>query len=126
MRTCARARSPRRPTARAAGSPPTGSRRCPRPSAPNLLRRMATVREIMETDVPTVHPTDTLEDVVRTMRRHELPAIPVVNEGGRCVGMISEGDLVIRGEEADIHLPHVIELWGGVVFLESTKRYEER
>src|SRR3954449_1064468 len=87
---------------------------------------MATVREIMETDVPTVHPTDTLEDVVRTMRRHELPAIPVVNEGGRCVGMISEGDLVIRGEEADIHLPHVIELWGGVVFLESTKRYEER
>jgi CBS domain-containing protein len=85
-----------------------------------------TVRDIMDTSVVTVYPEDTIEDVIHTMRDHELPAIPVINEGDRCVGIITEADLVIRDEQADIHLPHVIELWGGVVFLESTKRYEER
>jgi CBS domain-containing protein len=85
-----------------------------------------TVRDIMDTSVVTVYPEDPIESVIHTMRDHELPAIPVINEGGRCVGIITEADLVIRDEEADIHLPHVIELWGGVVFLESTKRYEER
>ena len=85
-----------------------------------------TVRDIMETDVPSVYPEDPIEKVVRTMRAHELPGIPVINEGGRCVGIITEADLVMREEQSDLHLPHVIELWGGVVFLESTKKFEER
>jgi CBS domain-containing protein len=85
-----------------------------------------TVRDIMETGVPAVYPEDPIEKVVHTMRDHELPGVPVINEGGRCVGIITEADLIMGGEEADLHLPHVIELWGGVVFLESTKKFEER
>jgi len=85
-----------------------------------------TVRDIMESDVPPVYPEDPIEKVVHVLRDHELPGIPVVNEGGRCVGIITESDLIMGGEEADLHLPHVIELWGGVVFLESTKKFEER
>lgn len=85
-----------------------------------------TVREIMQTDVPAVYPDDPVEQVVQTLRDHDLPGVPVINEGGRCVGIITESDLIMRGEEADLHLPHYIELFGGVVFLESTKRFEER
>jgi CBS domain-containing protein len=85
-----------------------------------------TVRDIMDTTVVTVYPEDTIENVIHTMRDHELPAIPVVNEGDRCVGIITEADLVMGGEEADLHLPHYIELFGGMVFLESTKKFEER
>ena len=85
-----------------------------------------TVRDIMETSVVTVYPEDTIENVIHTMRDHELPAIPVVNEGDRCVGIITEADLIMGGEEADLHLPHYIELFGGMVFLESTKKFEER
>jgi CBS domain-containing protein len=87
---------------------------------------MATVREIMETGVATVHPDDTIESVLRTLRDHELPGIPVVNEGQRCVGIITEADLIMAGEEEDLHLPHYFELFGGIVFLESTKKFEER
>ena len=88
---------------------------------------MATfVRDIMETDVPTIHPTDSVETVVRTLREHELPGIPVVNDGGRCVGIITEADLIISGEDADLHIPHYIELFGGVVFLEPLRHFEER
>ena len=85
-----------------------------------------TVRDIMETGVATVYPEDGVEKVIRTMRAHELPAIPVINEGDRCVGIITEADLVMAGEEADLHLPHYFELFGGIVFLESTKKFEER
>src|SRR3954451_100819 len=85
-----------------------------------------TVRDIMDTRWATVFPEDTIETVVRTMREHELPGIPVVNEGDRCVGIITEADLIMVGEEADLHLPHYIELFGGMVFLESTRKFEER
>jgi CBS domain-containing protein len=85
-----------------------------------------TVRDIMDSDVPPVYPEDPIEKVVQVLRDHELPGVPVVNEGGRCVGIITEADLVLRGEKEDLHLPHYIELFGGFVFLESTKKFEER
>jgi CBS domain-containing protein len=87
---------------------------------------MATVADIMEHDPVTVSPDDDIEAVLRTLREHELPGVPVVNEGGRCVGIVTESDLVISGEDGDLHLPHYIELFGGVVFLEPLKHFEDR
>ena len=52
--------------------------------------------------------------------------MPVVNAGGRCVGIITEADLVMAGEDDDLHLPHYFELFGGLVFLESLGHFEER
>src|SRR5215210_5932726 len=85
-----------------------------------------TVREIMDTDVPTVRTTDSVQSVVETLREHELQGVPVVNEGGRCVGMITEEDLVLAGENEDLHLPHYFQLFGGLVFLEPLSHFEER
>ena len=59
---------------------------------------------------------------MRALRDHELTGVPVVNEGGRCVGIITEDDLVMAGDEGDLHLPHFIELFGGIVFLESMEQ----
>ncbi len=87
---------------------------------------MATVADIMEPDVVTVAPDDDVEKVVRLLREHELPGVPVVNDGGRCVGIVTEADLVIADEQGDLHLPHYIELFGGVVFLEPLRHFEER
>jgi CBS domain-containing protein len=85
-----------------------------------------TVADIMDIDTPTVTPEDTVEAVLRVMRENELPGVPVVNSGGRCVGIITEADLVMTGENADLHLPHYFELFGGFVFLESLGHFEER
>jgi CBS domain-containing protein len=85
-----------------------------------------TVRDIMETDVPTVTVVDPVERVLRVLRDHELPGVPVVNEGGRCVGIITEEDLVLSDEDEDLHLPHYFQLFGGVVFLESMSHFNER
>jgi CBS domain-containing protein len=85
-----------------------------------------TVRDIMDAEPVTVSPTDDVETVVRILRDHELPGVPVVNEGGRCVGIVTEADLVLADEQGDLHIPHYIELFGGVVFLEPLRHFEER
>jgi CBS domain-containing protein len=88
---------------------------------------MATaVREIMDADPVTVHENTDVETLLRLLREHELQGVPVVDGQGRCVGIVTESDLVIADEEGDLHLPHYIQLFGGVVFLEPLARFEER
>ena len=87
---------------------------------------MPAVRESMDSELPTVAPHDTVETVVHLLRERDLRGVAVVNEGGRCVGVVTESDLVIGDEEGDLHLPHMISLFGGVVFLERFSRFEER
>jgi CBS domain-containing protein len=84
------------------------------------------VREVMDSDPATVTDDSSIEAVVRTLRENELPGVPVVDGGGRCVGIVTEADLVLPDEEGDLHLPHYIDLFGGFVFLEPLKRFEDR
>src|SRR5947208_15618782 len=84
------------------------------------------VRDIMERDPATVRADDSIEDVIQLLRQHELPGVPVVDGDGRCVGIVTEADMVISEEEADLHLPHYIDLLGGVIFLEPLRRFEDR
>jgi CBS domain-containing protein len=85
-----------------------------------------TVRDIMDADPVSVTVADSVETVLHVMRDHELTGVPVVNEGGRCVGIITEADLVLTDENEDFHLPHYFELFGGIVFLERWSHFEER
>jgi CBS domain-containing protein len=85
-----------------------------------------TVRDVMETDVPAIYPADSVERVLEVLRDHELPGVPVINEGDRCVGIITERDLILSGENEDLHLPHYFQLFGGFVFVERFSHFEER
>jgi CBS domain-containing protein len=88
---------------------------------------MATlVRDVMDADPVTVRPDTDVQTLVRTLREHELQGVPVVDEDGRCVGIVTESDLVIPDEEGDLHLPHYINLFGGTVFLETIRHFEDR
>jgi CBS domain-containing protein len=84
------------------------------------------VGDIMDPDPLTVQPHTPVEDVLRLMGEHNVPGLPVVNESGRCVGIITEADLVLAGEEGDLHLPHYVQLFGGFLFLERLSHFEER
>lgn len=83
------------------------------------------VADIMDREVVTASPDDGVESLIRLLREHELPGVPVV-EDGRLIGIVTEGDLILRADDADLHLPHYLELWGGIVFLEPLKHLEEK
>jgi CBS domain-containing protein len=85
-----------------------------------------TVAEIMDRDAPSITLEATVEDVIAQFKDQDVPALPVVNEGGRCVGIVTEKDLVITDEQGDLHIPHYIELFGGLVFFPPELRHFER
>ena len=85
-----------------------------------------TVREVMDADPAFVYAGDPTERVLEVLRVHELPGVPVVNEGDRCIGIITERDLILSGENEDLHLPHYFQLFGGFVFVERFSHFEDR
>ena len=80
----------------------------------------------MDRDPATASPDTGVEQLIRMLREHELPGIPVVEEDGRLVGIVTENDLVLRSDDANLHLPHYFELFGGVVFLEPLRHLEDK
>src|SRR4051794_41640018 len=79
----------------------------------------------MDSNPETVSPDSRVEDVVSTLRENELPGVPVVDDG-RCIGIVTEADLVLPDDDGDLHIPHYITLFGGTVFLEPLGRFEGR
>lgn len=53
-----------------------------------------TAANIITRDVITARPDDSVADVARLLSDHEVSAVPVCDEQGRVLGMLSEGDLM--------------------------------
>ncbi len=51
------------------------------------------VRDIMDSNPATVAPETSVQDVVATLREHQLPGVPVVEEG-RLVGVVTRLDVL--------------------------------
>ena len=85
-----------------------------------------TVSEIMDPSPDTVTPDTDVEAVIAVLRENELPGVPVVNEGGRLVGIVTETDLVLPDDDGDLHLPHYVNIFGGTVFIEPLKHFEDK
>lgn len=55
-------------------------------------------QDVMTTTVVTVTPEMPVPDIARLLLKHRVSAVPVVDSGGRLVGIVSEGDLMRRPE----------------------------
>jgi CBS domain-containing protein len=54
----------------------------------------ATVRDVMQTDPPTVTPDATLEDVATIMHDRGVNSVPVVDTDNKVVGIVARADVV--------------------------------
>lgn len=61
--------------------------------------------DIMTDKVVTAHPDDTVLSIVDKMLDHRISAVPVIDEEGRVVGIVSEGDLLSRPETSTARRP---------------------
>lgn len=80
----------------------------------------------MDRDVPTLGPDDDARTAIDLLAKTDLGAIPVVDGDRKVVGIVSESDLILSEEESDLHLPHYLNIMGGIVFVGSMKGFEER
>ena len=59
--------------------------------------------DIMVSDVITVKSSGTVQEVAELLLRNRISALPVVDDTGTLVGMVSEGDLIHRGDAGTGH-----------------------
>ncbi len=65
-----------------------------------------TVEAVMTSEVVTAQPSTPFQELVRLLEQCHISALPVVDDSGRLVGIVSEADLLIK--EALPLLPWVI------------------
>lgn len=61
---------------------------------------MKRVRDVMTTRVVVVKESTPFKEIAALLRQHLVSALPVVDTGERLVGIVSEGDLLLKEERA--------------------------
>lgn len=60
-----------------------------------------TAADVMTTPAVTVTKDASADEVVRTMEKHRIRRVPVVDGGGACCGMIAQADVARSGSRKD-------------------------
>jgi CBS domain-containing protein len=65
------------------------------------------VKDLMTTPVVTVGPTTPFKQIVARLAEHRVSAVPVVDDAGLVLGVVSEADLLLKEEfpEPDQDIP---------------------
>src|SRR3989338_8932667 len=64
---------------------------------------MTTIKDIMTAKVISVRPETPLMEAAELLAKHGFDGVPVVDDGGKLVGILTEYDLISKGSA--IHLP---------------------
>ena len=79
------------------------------------------IKEVMVEQVITVATGDPVEKCANLMLEHNISGLPVLDESGRVVGIVTEGDLIRRASR--IRAPGYLEILGGLIYLGSPKKF---
>jgi CBS domain-containing protein len=60
---------------------------------------MASAGEIMTTNIVAARPDMLVRDVAKLLLDHAISAVPVIDDAGKLLGVVSEGDLISRSAE---------------------------
>nr|WP_304219615.1 CBS domain-containing protein [Fredinandcohnia onubensis] len=73
---------------------------------------MAQLREIMTSDVVTINETQSVQEAAALMSEHNIGSVPVVNNNGQMVGIVTDRDITLRttaqGESAQTPVSQVM------------------
>jgi CBS domain-containing protein len=81
-----------------------------------------TVADLMTRDVLTVQPKTPLSVAIKLLVDRHISGLPVVDDAGKLVGVISESDLMWREKGLDLP-PHILFL-DSVIYLENPLQHE--
>lgn len=80
------------------------------------------VRDVMTTEVWTVTPSMTIQEVLELWEKHQVSGFPVI-DGDRVVGIVTEGDLIFR--DRPLKPPAYLFLLDGLIQLDNREHVIE-
>ncbi len=87
------------------------------------MPRNTLVRQVMTTDVLSLHRDDTVEAAAKALSERRLGGGPVVDGDGSLLGLLEDDDLIVQ--DSRLHFPTVISVLGGYLQLPSSvSRFE--
>lgn len=66
------------------------------------LAEMTKIADVMTRNPVTCVPENTLEDCENLMQKYQIRRIPVVDDKGRCVGIVAQADIAAHASVAEI------------------------
>ncbi len=84
---------------------------------------MLKAKDIMTNDVITVNPSTTIEELSQELMKHNISGLPVVNDAGDLIGIVTENDLISQNKR--LHIPTVMRLFDAFIVLESPGKIEK-
>ena len=84
---------------------------------------MLKVKDIMTKDVVTVTKETTVMELAGIFSQRHLSSLPVLDQSGALIGIVTETDLV--EQDKNLHIPTVISIFDWVIYLESDKKFEK-
>jgi CBS domain-containing protein len=85
---------------------------------------MLYARDIMTKEVLTVTPETSIADLSKILENRQIGGVPVVEKGGRLVGVITQSDLVERAR--DLELPPAINILDFHIYLQIPSHLLQR
>ncbi len=82
-----------------------------------------TVAEIMTREPIVVTPVTPLKEAIQILAEHHISGLPVVNEQGVLVGVISESDLM--WQETGAEPPPYVMVLDSIIYLQNPHKYEQ-
>lgn len=84
---------------------------------------MLKAKDIMTKEVITVRRETSVRDLAVLFSERGISSVPVLDDAGELVGIVSESDLV--EQDKNLHIPTVVSIFDWVIYLESDKRFEK-
>ena len=82
-----------------------------------------TVAEVMTSDPIAVSPQTPLKEAIQILAEKKISGLPVKDDTGKLVGVISETDLM--WQETGVEPPPYIMILDSVIYLQNPARYEK-
>ncbi|MGB5772630.1 MAG: CBS domain-containing protein [Crocosphaera sp.] len=82
-----------------------------------------TVADVMTPDPITVKPQTALSEAIKILAEKHISGLPVVDDNGKLLGVISETDLM--WQETGVDTPPYIMILDSVIYLQNPARHEK-
>jgi CBS domain-containing protein len=82
-----------------------------------------TVADVMSRDLITVKPQTPIKEAIQILAERNISGLPVVDDAGKLVGVLSETDLL--WQETGVEPPLYIMFLDSVIYLENPARHDQ-